>query len=419
MKYFYATIFFLFLLPQFSNAQSNFKPGFLIDLKGDTIKGFVDYREWGKNPESFSFKATTGAAKQYTLQTAKGFAVDNFEYFERHVIPISQDVVDVAHLSSNSADTTIIDTVFLRVLTKGRISLYTYTDKIKTRFYISDNNSDITELIYKVYLDENGGDYHTINRYRTQLQYIAQKAGADNNSLADKIQNSRYAEDELTKIVQAINGTKGNTFTPQSHFGARLFAGVFACYNKLQFNGDKAPFLDGTSQSHIAPKLGFGVDLFTNKNTQRLFFRTEVSIMADHYNFPYSSIRPSNETINSEPKATLDFKQYTISVAPQVIYNFYATDKLKAFIGVGASFNFSSFNNYDYKINYNDLYNEVKNKYPEFEKEWNSLLIRTGFAVNKRFEFNFAYVVPASMTTYSFFSANYSSYQAGVNYLFN
>lgn len=41
-----------------SLAQRNLQPGYIINNSGDTINGFVDYKEWYRNPYSVSFTET-------------------------------------------------------------------------------------------------------------------------------------------------------------------------------------------------------------------------------------------------------------------------------------------------------------------------------------------------------------------------
>jgi hypothetical protein len=45
MKFFYKVLLAVILLPAFSYAQSNYKPGYVVNLKGDTLRGFIDCRE--------------------------------------------------------------------------------------------------------------------------------------------------------------------------------------------------------------------------------------------------------------------------------------------------------------------------------------------------------------------------------------
>ncbi|MDB5026006.1 MAG: hypothetical protein JWP78_3761 [Mucilaginibacter sp.] len=49
MRKIFKTLLTVVLLPALSYAQSNYKPGYVITLKGDTLPGFIDYREWNSN----------------------------------------------------------------------------------------------------------------------------------------------------------------------------------------------------------------------------------------------------------------------------------------------------------------------------------------------------------------------------------
>ncbi|MBK7174130.1 MAG: hypothetical protein IPH84_13035 [Bacteroidales bacterium] len=38
-------------------AQNKFLPAYVIQNDGDTIKGYIEYKQWGQNPEKINFKA--------------------------------------------------------------------------------------------------------------------------------------------------------------------------------------------------------------------------------------------------------------------------------------------------------------------------------------------------------------------------
>jgi len=95
MKHFPKILLLLFL-PLFSLAQSNYKPGYVITVKGDTVHGFIDYKEWDKNPKNISFKnaLNDSVAENFTSKNASGFAVTGSEYFKVFIVHISEDQVE-------------------------------------------------------------------------------------------------------------------------------------------------------------------------------------------------------------------------------------------------------------------------------------------------------------------------------------
>jgi hypothetical protein len=394
-------------LPFFSSAQSNYKPGYIVDLKGDTLKGNIDYREWEKNPKQVSFKSSARAVTVYTPQNAKAFSVDGLEYYEQHTVKVSLDRID-ATIAGGVVDSSYrMDTVFLKTLTRGRyLSLYSYADDIKPRFYVLWQVGAVpAELVFHIYVDANSV-VHDVNGYRLQLKSIAQNNNVSDDKLAGLLSRSEYKERDLLKIAAAINGNDPAQFVTKSQLGTRAFAGAGINYNDMAFNGNIA-FSDNYT---LSPKISGGIDLLTNKNTQQLVLRLEISLTRDQHNFN-----------DAYQQSQLKVTQNTASVIPQVYYSIYNGQKLKIFAGGGIAVNFSSYpNRYYQTLGGNNNEALIKQPdFPDYHTIWESLIIRAGVILNKKVEVYAGYS-PASAVTdnYAFFEGNVTSYQAGVNFLF-
>lgn len=221
MQLFCRSLFLIFLLPLSSLAQSNYKSGYVVTLKGDTLHGYIDQREWDTNPTSISFKSEPiGKVTEFTAHDISYFNVDNgfsIEY-KRYGGSVTTDNIDDNHLSIGRDSSFRIDTVFLRVLQKGeRIILFSYTDAIKTRFYISENPGTFPrELIYKTYFNstESGTDKRTVNEnsYKSQLYLMGVQFNAMNDNLKTNIEKSEYSEHDILSIVSRINGISADDF---------------------------------------------------------------------------------------------------------------------------------------------------------------------------------------------------------------
>ncbi|TSD63509.1 hypothetical protein FFF34_018125 [Inquilinus sp. KBS0705] len=82
----------MLLLPLLSIAQSNFKPGYVVTLKGDTIQGFFDYRGWDSNPRKVKFKTDLNAAVQeLTPANTLYFDINGLEAYQHYEGPITLD----------------------------------------------------------------------------------------------------------------------------------------------------------------------------------------------------------------------------------------------------------------------------------------------------------------------------------------
>jgi len=114
------------------------------------------------------------------------------------------------------------------------------------------------------------------------------------------------------------------------------------------------------------------------------------------------------------------FDELSIDVIPQVIYNFYNTDKLKLFIGVGATLNFANFSNEHYgpKDN-NPAYNDAIDNVFYFNKFDNTALLKAGVQVGKRWSVYGNYYLGISTTKAGYFDLTSNVTQVGLTYSFN
>src|SRR5579872_618234 len=95
MKNIYYLAALILLIPFVSSAQSNYKPGYVVNLKGDTLRGFIDYQEWDANPEVITFrKASDGQSTKYGVNDISSFSVDKLEAFVRYSGRISTNPTD-------------------------------------------------------------------------------------------------------------------------------------------------------------------------------------------------------------------------------------------------------------------------------------------------------------------------------------
>jgi len=413
MKSFYKLLLVLFLLPLISNAQSHYKPGYVVTLAGDTLKGFIDYKEWDKTPKNINFKSSLnyGPVESFTVKNAREFTVTGYEHFKSFTVRISQDQVELSNVKQGADTSFISGTIFLRLLTIGKnISLLNYTDNIKTRYYILDEGDGLPfELVYRVYYTpENNIILKTDNMYQVQLDYLVQKYQMVNPELERQISNSQYQDADLIKIVQGINGATSRQVLSQNRFGIRLYAGLGITNNIMSFTGA----LKFSGEGSIFPKISAGLDVLTNKNTQQIFLRAEFSLSVNQHSF-------SNGPDASGYSASLsNVVQQTISVSPQIIFNFYNSDHFKVFIDGGLSINVSSYNSYHLTENFSHVTSATTNEFPLLLHVWDSVPVKAGIVLNKKIEIYAGYAFSTILTNDDAFAGSLFSYQAGINYYF-
>ncbi|MFB9843461.1 hypothetical protein [Mucilaginibacter ginsenosidivorans] len=313
------------LIPFLSNAQSNYKPGYVVTPQGDTIKGFIDYREWDMTPDTIHFKKTIGDNNfvEYGPNNITFFNVDGLESYQRYEGPISTDATapDQVGIDRDTSFTTAI--VFFKVLEKGKkLALYSYKDKIKERFFMGEQPGYFPkELIFRVTRS------NTEFTFRRQISAAVRKIGEWNEDLETIISKADYLGTDILDVFNRINHiTKAeyNKSHPRA-VGYQLFAGLgLDITNKLP--DGQYQYTSTGRHTSVLPVISGGIDVFANPNTRRLLFRFELMIADGSYTANYYG------TLKS-------FNITTFSLVPQVIYNIYNGNNLKLFGGVGLGLN--------------------------------------------------------------------------------
>jgi hypothetical protein len=293
-------VFFVILLtPLFTTAQSNYKPGYVITLNSDTIRGFIDLREWSGNPKAIRFKRSVSeSAVNYTIQHIRAFEVAGLESYVRYIGPISIDNTNINRLSDYRDTSFKSDTVFLKVLQKGpNISLFSYTDYLKTRFFITDKfNTTPLELIYRVYNGSSVTDdsrsnvtVKTEEGYKRQLLKEADQLGLMDENLSLHVQRAQYDMVDLLKITSILNKLNSSSYKSVSQKFIDIYfgAGVEATSNTVDKGSEfaKSGVKPNTS---ILPAIDAGLIFYGNPSTKRLFFKFGFSVAENQFNSSYT-----------------------------------------------------------------------------------------------------------------------------------
>lgn len=391
------TLSFLLLIAFKIHAQRNFKPGYIVSLKGDTLKGWVDYKDWNQNPRQINFKtAETSNAEQYNARTISAFGVNGLEAYTRYIGPVSQASVETAKLINNRDITVKPDSVFLRLITTGKnLSLFEYADDTKDRYFIAGGPVTPMELNFYRYFNAKNDRVITDKVYQQQLQRFVANYQPGNQKLINQVQSADYNVKDIEQIVLRINGTENKSADKRS--ATVFFAGLAANATNIAFNS-------GTkSSTSILPQLNAGVNFILNKNVGTVIFRAELNATGTT-----ADIKPT--IISNFPGEVLrtTFNEFVLSAAPQVIYNFYNTEKLKAFVGGGLGINYA-------------ITSKQKDYFASGEMEYNTLssvyfstILKAGISL-KKLEVYAGFNRP--IQDYVENSIRRRSYQLGINYL--
>jgi len=388
-------------------AQKNLKEAVVVFNGADTIKGFIDYKEWSSNPTFILFTAGTDKpTKRYEINDVSYFNVIGLEQYKRYTVKVSLDEATLSALGEKDTSSEI-RTVFLKALVKGNnVSLFSYKDKVKGRFYLQEaGETTPVELLNTMYLLNQA--VREEKQYRNTLRDLAIKYLPGNDNIVQQINDAGYYANEIESICIKLNGTADSNLTtttflpgafrdPVAHpkqQAFRVFVGAGINDGALKFDG--ITNYNSNSYPFYTPVIDAGFDVIIKPEVGRIVLRGQL-----HYT-NYKTDASTFYNFNQYTETfTFKLKQTNIQFAPQLLYNLYNQKQLKWFVGAGAGFNFSSYplNQQTYVRASSTNTEDVNNNYLSSAKPfWINGCFSTGVDFN-RLEVSAVYYPKASIT---------------------
>jgi hypothetical protein len=376
----------LIVLPAIGIAQPNYQPGYVLTSNGDTLKGFINYREWAYCPSSFEFKLsqTSNDVRQFNPGTVKGFGIAGAESYTSFVGLISMNKNIFPDIPTSLDTTRQPGEIFLKQLTTGNhITLYLNNEVGKNRFFIAGKNEAPVELKYYEYYGASKSDEVIDNLYRGQLILYVYRYNNGDKKLLSAIAEVKFEERDLKDIVDEINNiVSSDKADSLQNANEKSIVRPFA--------GTGLNSINSSGQHIIRPRFDFGIDVFRNPDIQQFIFRTEIAFSSFGTHFTRAA------TTNSVP-VDVSYAGAYITITPQFLFNVFNKENFKAYIDGGFGFRIVSYTSNDSN---GTLY--VDNSPTGFY-----IPLQAGVVINKRFEISFTYT---SLTT----SASYSG-EVGVS----
>lgn len=431
MKHFYLKpfpiAFIFFLIPLLGQAQSNFKKGFVVSAPGDTLHGYINYQELGgKEPRTLAFKS--GEAEQnireFTPATSRFVALEDLVAYQSFQGRISQDAIKTNNLSMVMDTSTLVAQVYLKVVLQGpNVALYSYTDAIKTRYFLRKKQGPIQELGFRKYYITSGHNANrqiqTLKPFTGQLWLAALDLQLGTPALEKKIKQAQYTSRDLEEIVNLLNQVDPEQL-PKQKKNTRFFAGLGAIQTSFGINGIHSLAVNTVSPASYSPKVSLGLDAFQNRHIQRLFYRAELVLYRVSANISgHDQDRLHDRTFRQT------FQQTTLSLVPQVAYNLYNRENLKLNLGMGAAINFSAYSNNVYQELYTKKSDGTVASDEKLEDEfqfasfWYSIPVRAGVMLKQKTDISLQYFIPSPLTRQAYYSITQGSLQIGINHFFN
>jgi hypothetical protein len=380
-------LFLLIALYYQTFSQANFQPG-LVVVNQDTLRGFINQRDWTRNPTSFEFQKGTSGSRKFTIKEVSFFQIDGSVRFKRFITLISKDEVGLNNSGLPAAAT--IDTVFMEVLRQGKVqSLFRYKDQIKTRYFILDEAGNAKELVYQLYTTK-GGQYVNNEAFKTQLTFAASKSPAVSSRISWLIKSSTYTDASLIKVIDEMNGGAPKESKKISTKGEITFnLGIGVSSNSLSYKSDNA-FKNISSASSVTPYFSVGMDYAVRPEVSKMLWRLDLAVGSTSF-----ETTASRSDLSYPQNVDYTFQQLNVSVNPQLLYHIHNGENLKVYLGAGFRATYSSYSKNLYTISTLYPTGPTATKIDDYfalRHMWFSFQLKAGVVIHRRSEIAVAYL---------------------------
>ena len=397
--------------PLLCRSQSNYLKGYIITNTKEKLEGYVDFEGGPFTPSEIRFKKDlTMTPQTFTVENCQGYGIENKADFKRFTVSLSQSPTRISALKHGLDTTTKRGTVFLKLLQEGKnLTLFSYTDEIKERFYLLNKKSkEPYELFRALFLAPRSAT--VIGNFKFRDQLMAELTGNEGVGSYDPLDLNtlRYEEKDLLKVVSAINNQK----PPKTKISrVKVFAGTGLSISSATYKGLHVLANDeAVTTPSYDPILTAGFDIFLDPAMMRYTLKVGTSLYM------------SKNKIVSTGNSIHTFDQKSFGLEPQFIYSFYSRDRFRVFAGIGAGIYYSSYSNNKPGRLFSPAVPGGEEGFELQPVDFNPFNItalgKIGAVVHKRIEISLGYIIPSALTSYSAYNVRIKRMTFGINYLF-
>ncbi|TVP99329.1 MAG: hypothetical protein EA359_17170, partial [Balneolaceae bacterium] len=262
-------------------SQSNFLPAYVIDNKGDTLHGFIDYRNWATNPSRISFREDLNSPVQSLKPLdAKEFGVDN-EIYVGVIVEAEMSPAELNRVGYNPAFNIVRDTLFLQAIFRGNIGLYyrRNADNI-VNLYIKQDGEYVLLRYKKYYTYDQSGPmmatgHLSVRRLLAENKpYIGQLkiALSDCANINSRIENTGYDLKQMIRLFRYYyDCVDSDIIFERERERGNLQFGLFlgGSSSTMNFTGD--PFFNYLTRASFGPSFDFTAGVSLNLVFPRRF----------------------------------------------------------------------------------------------------------------------------------------------------
>jgi hypothetical protein len=354
------------------HAQSDYKPGFIINNNNDTVHGFIFYRAENLH-EKCTFKKTKDAKsvdyKPFDI-VAFGFAEGTF------------------YISKNFTIENETSAAFLEYLIRGKASIY-YLRRNTDHYFIEKENTRIIELTEPdKYVKKDGKTFFINKQFKGKLKATLQ----DCREIFPQIEQTNLTHSSLTKLAKTYH----NKVCPDQqceifertrksiHVNWNIYGGT--SFDKLEFGIDyKTNYASGIKFGagieienilQWTERISLGLDITLHKLNQVNLISTPPK---DNFNILFTEYEGTKYQLTPNTAFNVNLKTSFLDIPFSVNYTF-SRSKIRPFVNVAFFNRFTLTQNKTLKLN--RFYKEFNQSIPNY---YLGYLVRVGlrYMLNK------------------------------------
>jgi hypothetical protein len=296
-----------------AKAQSDFRPGYIITLRDDTIHGLINFSGDKANAKSCVFK------KEADFETVTYIPAEIKSY---------RFIDGKYYISSNLLNYKLDDHVFIEYVIKGSVSIYYYQDEVKDHYFVSKDTL-IIELDHHERLSGSVEDDYLKDakpeNFKGQLRYLIQ----DQPSLFGKVNESACNTKDLislTKQYQKLSCPSEDClqYEKKTEKDVKVRFGMFVSSGISNLNVKDTREID--FKTNVTYEIGAVVNFYLNfigENKYSVLLNPAINITSYSSNVESQSYTlPSFIDCNK-----IDVKFYALKIPLLFKYSFYSSNR--------------------------------------------------------------------------------------------
>lgn len=317
-------------------AQIKFEKGYFISTNNQKTDCYIKNVDWINNPVDFEYKLTLeGASKTGRISSIKEFSVPTIFKYQKHTVQVDMSENDLAKLSYDKNPEWEEKTVFLNVLVEGKATLYHYKDSDVSRFFFKKEAADISQLIFKSFITEDG-DVAENNQFRQKLYTELQCKSISRN----RVSKLRCIKNDLTPFFIDYNTCKNNDFEAYK----QVTKGKLSIRAEIGVNSQKTVLKTGSlygfstesgldSEQKWSPRIGVDVEYVLPFNKSKW-----AAFIAPYYQSYKGTGSLTSQTTGIVRSYEVEYS--SIQVPLGVRHYMFLNDTSKLFLNAGIVFDF-------------------------------------------------------------------------------